>query len=145
MGSSKCCTETSHRDPKTFLYFGKTIFDTVEEAGMDWRYYFKDAPLEAGLIAKVTFNLSKLTFWKSFQKDAAEHQCIFSIVEENEISLNIDDPNDLVTQSAVIVVMSTTSYISILPTVMSNPYLSLYVLGIFVFLEVILKALFIEI
>lgn len=72
MGSSKGCTETSHRDPKTFLYFGKTIFDTVEEAGMDWRYYFKDAPLEAGLIAKVTFSLSKLRFWKSFQKDAAE-------------------------------------------------------------------------
>jgi|EP00945_MAST-04E_sp_MAST-4E-sp1_P001702 phospholipase C len=72
MGTSKGCTATSSRDPKTFLYFGKTIFDTVEEAGHSWRYYFKDAPLEAGLIAKLTFDPFKLRFWESFKKDAAE-------------------------------------------------------------------------
>ena len=38
MATSKGCTETSHFDPETFLYTGRTVFDIVEEAGHDWRF-----------------------------------------------------------------------------------------------------------
>jgi len=71
MGTSKGCTATSSRDPKTLLYTGKTVFDTVEEAGHDWKFYFADAPLEASLIAKVATNLGKLHDWHKFHKDIA--------------------------------------------------------------------------
>ena len=38
MATSKGCTETTHWDPETFLYKGRTVFDIVEEAGHDWRF-----------------------------------------------------------------------------------------------------------
>jgi|EP00942_MAST-04A_sp_MAST-4A-sp1_P013176 phospholipase C len=72
MGTSKGCTETNQRNPHTFLYFGKTIFDLVEEAGHDWRFYYKDAPLEMALIAKLTFHPFKVKGWRKFKKDVAE-------------------------------------------------------------------------
>ena len=71
MGSSRGCTETAVWDPKTLLFEGKTIFDLVEEAGKDWRFYFADAPLELAMIEKLLLNIDKVKGWKRFLADAA--------------------------------------------------------------------------
>jgi phospholipase C len=72
MGTSKGCTETSKWDPKTLLYTGKTIFDSVEEAGLDWRFYYADAPLEVSMIEKLTLSPEKVKGWRAFKRDIAD-------------------------------------------------------------------------
>ena len=78
MGSSKGDTETSCYGEKacwhngTGLYFGKTVFDTVEAAGKDWAFYYGDAPLEFVMIEKLSVNPGKMRGWRRFRKDARE-------------------------------------------------------------------------
>ena len=48
------------------------MFDIVEEAGHDWRFYFADVPLEMAMIEKLTFNPEKVRDWPAFKKDVAE-------------------------------------------------------------------------
>eukprot|EP01060_Flectonema_neradi_P002678 TRINITY_DN116_c0_g1_i2.p1 TRINITY_DN116_c0_g1~~TRINITY_DN116_c0_g1_i2.p1 ORF type:complete len:484 (+),score=144.53 TRINITY_DN116_c0_g1_i2:45-1496(+) len=69
MGSSHGCTSTSAMHPYTELYFGKTIFDLVEEVGLDWRMYYADAPLEMAFIEKLTTNPEKIHDWYRFKND----------------------------------------------------------------------------
>ena len=71
MGSSKGDTKTSEWDINTTLYTGRTVFDIVEEAGHDWRFYFADAPLEVAMIEKLTLHPGKLRDWASFKSDIA--------------------------------------------------------------------------
>jgi phospholipase C len=69
MGTSNGCTETGTWDDKTFLFEGRTIFDIVEEAGHDWKFYYADAPLEMALVEKLTFSPGKIKGWKTFLSD----------------------------------------------------------------------------
>ena len=72
MGSSKGDTETSKWDVNSTLYTGRTIFDNVEEAGHDWKFYYADAPLEMAMIEKLTFHPGKIHGWDRFKKDIRE-------------------------------------------------------------------------
>eukprot|EP00040_Diaphanoeca_grandis_P003851 m.26128 g.26128 ORF g.26128 m.26128 type:complete len:512 (+) comp15286_c0_seq2:50-1585(+) len=72
MGSAKGCTETSVWDPNTTIYTGKTIFDSVEEAGHDWGFYYKDAPMEMAMIEKLALNPQSIHDWSTFKQDSAE-------------------------------------------------------------------------
>lgn len=74
LGSSNGCTKTSNWDPKTLLYRGRTVFDIVEEAGLDWRYYYADAPLELAMIWKIALNVEKVKPWDRFLDDIAQGQ-----------------------------------------------------------------------
>ena len=72
MGTSKGCTETSHWDPETFLYDGKTVFDVVEDAGHDWKFYYADVPLELAMLEKLVEHPGKVHGWDRFKKDVRE-------------------------------------------------------------------------
>mmetsp|Transcript_2808 Transcript_2808/g.6538 ORF Transcript_2808/g.6538 Transcript_2808/m.6538 type:complete len:493 (+) Transcript_2808:19-1497(+) len=72
MATSKGNTKTGKWDPKTLLYFGKTIFDRIEEAGLDWKFYYADAPLEMAMIAKLTFSPLRIRGWHAFMEDIAK-------------------------------------------------------------------------
>ena len=69
MGTSSGCTETGTWDDKTFLYKGRTIFDIVEEAEHDWKFFYADAPLEMALVEKLAFNPTKVKGWNTFLED----------------------------------------------------------------------------
>lgn len=73
MGTTGGCTETSqvHKglDP---LYPGKTIFDSVEEVGLDWGMYYADVPLELAMIQKIAANPGKVHGWERFHEDIAK-------------------------------------------------------------------------
>ena len=71
MGTSKGCTETSHWDPETFLFTGKTVFDTVEEAGHDWKFYYADVPLEMAMVEKLTLHPENIHGWGAWKRDTA--------------------------------------------------------------------------
>lgn len=73
LGTSAGCTETSetHKGLNP-LYGGKTIFDSVKEAGFDWRFYYADAPLELAVVRGVAAHPGKVKGWKQFHKDIAE-------------------------------------------------------------------------
>jgi phospholipase C len=70
MGTSSGCTETSVWDDEHFLFEGRTVFDVVEEAGHDWRFYYADAPLEMALLEKLAANPKHIHGWKRFLSDA---------------------------------------------------------------------------
>ena len=72
MGTSKGCTETGDWNPKTFLYEGKTVFDVVEDAGHDWKFYYADAPLELAMVEKLVQHPEKVHGWTRFKKDIAD-------------------------------------------------------------------------
>lgn len=74
LGTSMGCTETSqtHKGGISPLYPGKTIFDSVEEAGLDWGMYYADAPLELVMLRKLALNPGKIHGWEKFHKDMAE-------------------------------------------------------------------------
>eukprot|EP00466_Bigelowiella_natans_P002807 jgi/Bigna1/86537/estExt_fgenesh1_pg.C_110141 len=69
MATSKGNTETTKWHPDTLLYFGETIFHKIEKAGLDWRFYYADAPLEMAMIAKLTFSPLKIHGWRRFMHD----------------------------------------------------------------------------
>lgn len=76
MGTSSGCTETTgclfrKNGSLGIPIDGRTIFDMVEEAGHDWRFYYADAPVEMALVSKVLKSLSKVKPWKSFLSDVA--------------------------------------------------------------------------
>lgn len=72
MGTSNGDTKTSTWDPNTTLYKGRTVFDIVEEAGHDWKFYYADAPLEMAMIEKLTLSPFKVKGWDAFKSDIAE-------------------------------------------------------------------------
>jgi len=71
MATSEGCTETGVTHPKTVLYTGKTIFDSIEEGGLDWKFYFADAPLELVMLEKLTLNPLKVKGWEHLFEDIA--------------------------------------------------------------------------
>ncbi|KAJ9469037.1 Non-specific phospholipase C2 [Diplonema papillatum] len=70
MGTSQGNTATGHPNHHTGLYFGRTIFDQIEDVGLDWRFYFADVPLEMAMLAKVVANPEKVKPMDQFRKDA---------------------------------------------------------------------------
>eukprot|EP00756_Hemistasia_phaeocysticola_P010326 Hpha_TRINITY_DN15008_c2_g22::TRINITY_DN15008_c2_g22_i1::g.123944::m.123944/K01114/plc; phospholipase C len=72
MGTSKGDTKTHVWHPYTGLYFGKTVFDQIEEVGLDWKFYYADAPLEMALLEKILANPLKVHGWERFKKDIAK-------------------------------------------------------------------------
>jgi hypothetical protein len=50
------------------LYFGNTVFDTVEAAGKDWAFYYGDAPLEFVMVEKLARHPEKMKPWRRFKK-----------------------------------------------------------------------------
>eukprot|EP01060_Flectonema_neradi_P010615 TRINITY_DN1770_c2_g1_i1.p1 TRINITY_DN1770_c2_g1~~TRINITY_DN1770_c2_g1_i1.p1 ORF type:complete len:269 (+),score=44.30 TRINITY_DN1770_c2_g1_i1:66-872(+) len=72
MGTSKGDLSTKQFHPYTGLYFGKTVFDLVEEVGLDWKFYYADAPLEMAFIEKITRSPERVHDWYRFKKDIRE-------------------------------------------------------------------------
>eukprot|EP01064_Diplonema_japonicum_P019543 TRINITY_DN2828_c3_g4_i1.p1 TRINITY_DN2828_c3_g4~~TRINITY_DN2828_c3_g4_i1.p1 ORF type:complete len:481 (+),score=158.78 TRINITY_DN2828_c3_g4_i1:39-1481(+) len=73
MGTSLGNTETGAKDNTTTgLYPGKTIFDSFEEAGHDWKFYFQNYPWEATVIEKLAMSPDNMKDWEAFLKDAKE-------------------------------------------------------------------------
>eukprot|EP00462_Mataza_sp_D1_P025206 CAMPEP_0175146410 /NCGR_PEP_ID=MMETSP0087-20121206/15366_1 /TAXON_ID=136419 /ORGANISM="Unknown Unknown, Strain D1" /LENGTH=495 /DNA_ID=CAMNT_0016431375 /DNA_START=18 /DNA_END=1502 /DNA_ORIENTATION=- len=71
MATSDGDTETSVWDPNTTLYTGKTVFDSVEEAGADWGFYYADAPLEMAMVKKLALSPGRVHSWRRFKQDIA--------------------------------------------------------------------------
>merc|ERR1719445_1416000 len=71
LATSEGCTETGVFHPKDVLYKSKSIFDSVEEGGLDWKFYFADAPLEMAMLEKLLLSPEKVKGWEHFFKDIA--------------------------------------------------------------------------
>lgn len=81
LATSEGDTATSAWDPQTGLYTSKSIFHLVEEAGLDWKFYFADAPLEMAMIEKILLSPEKVHDWSRFKKDIRDgHLPAFSWV-----------------------------------------------------------------
>eukprot|EP01059_Diplonema_ambulator_P033904 TRINITY_DN732_c0_g2_i2.p1 TRINITY_DN732_c0_g2~~TRINITY_DN732_c0_g2_i2.p1 ORF type:complete len:483 (+),score=222.73 TRINITY_DN732_c0_g2_i2:45-1493(+) len=70
MGTSQGLTETEVSNWK--LFFGDTIFDRIESVGLDWKFYYADAPLEMALIKKILVHPFKVHGWSRFLSDIKE-------------------------------------------------------------------------
>jgi hypothetical protein len=45
------------------------VFDLVEEAGLDWAFYYADAPLEMALLGKLLDSPLRIKNWNTFKAD----------------------------------------------------------------------------
>ena len=72
MGTSGGCTDTMKWFENTtgLLYPGRTIFDQVKDAGLDWKYYYQTTPWEL-MLAGVKHNPSHLHTWDAFLEDCS--------------------------------------------------------------------------
>lgn len=77
LATSQGCTETSCGEgpgcfhPDTILYTSKSIFQSVEDGGLDWKFYFADAPLEMAMIEKLLLSPEHVKGWETFFDDIA--------------------------------------------------------------------------
>jgi len=72
LATSQGCTETGVTHPDTVLYTAKSIFDSIEEGGLDWKFYFADAPLEMAMLEKILLSPGKVHGWETLFDDIAK-------------------------------------------------------------------------